>query len=428
MCSSARTRRRSPCWLPCTVASRQPACCSACRSRFVRLATSAGSCFALTAWNAPAPLHLAGGVLSARGLTWARASRPDRRVSASATRKHFATHRRIGRARVSPRRRRAPSPKFGSRCASRRSTRRRSAPPPGRSRTCCARRSAARRATSDLLIPAVDLSALFPDAAARFVAARGRRRALWGRRARARGGGRRSRAHARRRARDLCRRGRRRRSAPAGGARSETTPDAAWSDPLAQVAAFRVRIHHDDLPGIRRARSFAAPMLRLDDAPGQWAFDRRSALRRDAPPGTRALIAVVISASGPHDALDQSTLASERRIAIAAACPRPAAAHLHSRDRRAPRDVCLHADARASQGAASCARDLSRRRLHRSGISGDARSRHSQRRRGRRGAYRRLRSSRCCSRFHSRSLIVARLSYCFLPLASPRSSLMRPLL
>ena len=40
----------------------------------------------------------------------------------------------------------------------------------------------------------------------------------------------------------------------------------------------------------------------------------------------------------------------------------------------------------------------------------------------------RLRSSRCCSRFHSRSLIVARLSYCFLPLASPTSSLTRPLL
>ena len=38
----------------------------------------------------------------------------------------------------------------------------------------------------------------------------------------------------------------------------------------------------------------------------------------------------------------------------------------------------------------------------------------------------RLRISRCCSRFHSRSLIVARLSYCFLPLARPTSSLTRP--
>jgi len=50
-------------------------------------------------------------------------------------------------------------------------------------------------------------------------------------------------------------------------------------------------------------------MLRLDDGPGQWAFDRSSALGRDTPPGTQGLIAVVISASGPHDALDQAMLA-----------------------------------------------------------------------------------------------------------------------
>jgi monoamine oxidase len=51
-------------------------------------------------------------------------------------------------------------------------------------------------------------------------------------------------------------------------------------------------------------------MLRLDDTPGQWAFDRTGAVGSDAPKGTSSLVAVVISASGPHDALDQATLAA----------------------------------------------------------------------------------------------------------------------
>jgi hypothetical protein len=51
-------------------------------------------------------------------------------------------------------------------------------------------------------------------------------------------------------------------------------------------------------------------MLRLDDAPGQWAFDRSATLDSGAPPGTKSVVAIVISASGPHDALDQRTLAA----------------------------------------------------------------------------------------------------------------------
>jgi hypothetical protein len=50
-------------------------------------------------------------------------------------------------------------------------------------------------------------------------------------------------------------------------------------------------------------------MLRLDDAPGQWAFDRSGALGSEAPGGATSLIAVVISAGGPHDALDHASLA-----------------------------------------------------------------------------------------------------------------------
>ncbi len=51
--------------------------------------------------------------------------------------------------------------------------------------------------------------------------------------------------------------------------------------------------------------------MRLDDAPGQWVFDRSAALAPSAPEGARSLVAVVISTSGPHDAKDQSTLAAE---------------------------------------------------------------------------------------------------------------------
>lgn len=53
------------------------------------------------------------------------------------------------------------------------------------------------------------------------------------------------------------------------------------------------------------------PMLRLDDAPGQWVFDRSRALGATAPAGARGLVAVVISTSGPHDTQDQVSLAAD---------------------------------------------------------------------------------------------------------------------
>jgi len=52
-------------------------------------------------------------------------------------------------------------------------------------------------------------------------------------------------------------------------------------------------------------------LLRLDERPGQWLFDRDDILRRAElapPPGVRALLSVVISAHGPHEALDHATL------------------------------------------------------------------------------------------------------------------------
>jgi predicted NAD/FAD-dependent oxidoreductase len=53
-------------------------------------------------------------------------------------------------------------------------------------------------------------------------------------------------------------------------------------------------------------------LVRLDDAPGQWLFDRRDILRRATPsparPALRTLVSVVISAHGAHEALDHAAL------------------------------------------------------------------------------------------------------------------------
>ncbi|HJU24181.1 MAG TPA: FAD-dependent oxidoreductase, partial [Casimicrobiaceae bacterium] len=70
-------------------------------------------------------------------------------------------------------------------------------------------------------------------------------------------------------------------------------------------------------------------LLRLDDAPGQWIFDRADVLERAAASDTRArmraLVAVVISARGPHTSLDHAALAravDAQLRAIAASLPK----------------------------------------------------------------------------------------------------------
>jgi hypothetical protein len=51
-------------------------------------------------------------------------------------------------------------------------------------------------------------------------------------------------------------------------------------------------------------------LVRLDDAPGQWIFDRRDILARAArdAPAWPTLLAVVISAHGPHNSLARDAL------------------------------------------------------------------------------------------------------------------------
>jgi hypothetical protein len=65
--------------------------------------------------------------------------------------------------------------------------------------------------------------------------------------------------------------------------------------------------------GFRERVRLNERLARLDDAPGQWLFDRSDVLVRARDAATshalRGLLAVVISASGVHDDLDAKALA-----------------------------------------------------------------------------------------------------------------------
>ena len=88
--------------------------------------------------------------------------------------------------------------------------------------------------------------------------------------------------------------------------------DAAIGAAIRQAAAFSwqpiVTVYLGYEPPIALRRG----LVRLDDSPGQWLFDRRDILRRAAAAPTRpplgALLSVVISAHGDHDALDHPAL------------------------------------------------------------------------------------------------------------------------
>jgi hydroxysqualene dehydroxylase len=67
--------------------------------------------------------------------------------------------------------------------------------------------------------------------------------------------------------------------------------------------------------GYATAIPISAAITRLDDAPGQWVVDRHDLLARaQSDPGRpmlRQLLAVILSASGPHEKLDHATLIRE---------------------------------------------------------------------------------------------------------------------
>ena len=162
-----------------------------------------------------------------------------------------------------------------------------------------------------ILAPALDLGALFPDAVARWLEARGHA------------------VHLRAEARIGCSRdGALTLTAGAVQIDAEAMIVAVGPHQLARVfdADFRAT------PGVARAVAqverlawepivttylgyagvvaLPAGLVRLDDAPGQWVFDRGDILMRAASgaPSLASLLAVVISASGAHETLGRDAL------------------------------------------------------------------------------------------------------------------------
>ena len=88
---------------------------------------------------------------------------------------------------------------------------------------------------------------------------------------------------------------------PCSGGKTESHAATPWGSVQANVSAFRYEPITTVYLGYPDPVDLPVPVTRLDDAPGQWAFDRSSALASNAPAGVRSLLAVVISASGSHD-------------------------------------------------------------------------------------------------------------------------------
>ena len=85
------------------------------------------------------------------------------------------------------------------------------------------------------------------------------------------------------------------------------------ADALAVTGAMRYEPTATIYLGFRERLRLRARITRLDDAPGQWLFDRRDILDRARDVAVshamQGLVAVVISASGVHDDLDAKALA-----------------------------------------------------------------------------------------------------------------------
>lgn len=271
---------------------------------------------ALSAWRLPAPLHLAAGIVAARGLSWREraalalgflaVTRAGYRCPAGQT---VAECFAAAPARVL-------SEVWAPLCVAALNT------PPERASaqafaTVLRQAFGAHAGASDFLVPARNLTALFPDAAAGYVAARGGeiRTGVSVRgvepgtaevAVRLASGDERFTAA-------IVAVGPHQLAAAVGDRRAASPGERAddvWRPALTQVAAFA----YESITTIYLAYplpvALPAPIARLDDAPGQWAFDRSASLSAGSCGGAaRALLAVVISANGPHDRLDHAALA-----------------------------------------------------------------------------------------------------------------------
>jgi len=95
--------------------------------------------------------------------------------------------------------------------------------------------------------------------------------------------------------------------------------EAAALPGVARAVALAGRLGHEPTTtiwlGFRERVRIATRIARLDDRPGHWIVERRDVLER-APEAARArgldgMVAVVISAGGPHDVLDAQALAGQ---------------------------------------------------------------------------------------------------------------------
>ena len=264
----------------------------------------------LRALRLPAPLHLASGILTARGLSW--------RERAALV----ASFSRLARANF-----RTPPAQTVAQCFADAPLRVMAAvweplciaalntPPETASAQIFA--NVLRHAftgsarNSDFLVPAMDLNALLPDPAARYVELHGGTvrtgvtiRGVAG--------------HARGVELDLSgvsetydaaviAVGPHQLLATLG---PDAASEAAWRDPLSRIEALTWESITTAYLAYAEPLALPLPILRLDDAPGQWVFDRSAMLGAAPPHGARGLVAVVISTSGPHDLQDQAALAA----------------------------------------------------------------------------------------------------------------------
>jgi hydroxysqualene dehydroxylase len=267
----------------------------------------------LRAWRLPAPLHLGAAILSARGLSWRERLALVRGVRAIARAGYRCPAAQTVAECFAATPRHAFDEVWSPLCIAALNT------PPARASaqvfaTVLRDAFGARAADSDFLVPACDLSALFPDAAARYVAARhGDVRAgvaVRGVRPGAADVGVRTTAGEERFAAAIVAVGPHQLAAAVEDEHVRSGGDDPWRNALSRVAGFAYESITTAYLAYPSAVALPSRIARLDDAPGQWVFDRSGALAGVATGAARTLLAVVISANGPHDTQDHATLAA----------------------------------------------------------------------------------------------------------------------